>query len=225
LIQLERALARDPGFGPALALAAWYHQQLDVGAWIEDRERNRGEGIDLARRALQTAGDDPGVLAAAAHVLGHFGEDINAALALVDRSLALNPSFARGWYWSGILRYMAGQPDLALEHFDNFLRLSPRDRWPAHQAGIGAALFFSRRFEEAAAMLLRSLQELPNFTHTYRFLAACYAHMGRLEEAREMIKRLRALTPVVVPDFSRYRDQQQRELLLSGLRLAIDGEA
>jgi adenylate cyclase len=180
LDQLDRAIERDPRFGAALALAAWYRQQLDVGAWIEDREGNRREGLDLAQRALQTARDDPAVLAAVAHVLGYFGEDIYTALALVDRSLALNPNFARGWYWSGVLRYMAGQPDLALEHFDNFLRLSPRDRLQWYMTGIGIALFFSRRVEEAAAALLTSLQELPTFAATYRFLAACYAHTGRL---------------------------------------------
>ena len=48
-------------------------------------------------------------------------------------------------------------------------------------------------------MLLRSLQEHPGWAPTYRFLAACYAHMGRLDEAREIVERLRAITPVVVP--------------------------
>ena len=47
---LKLAMERDPRFGPALALAAWCHQQLDVGGWTEDRARNRGTAIDLARR-------------------------------------------------------------------------------------------------------------------------------------------------------------------------------
>ena len=40
-------------------------------------------------------------------------------MALVDRALALNPSFARGWYISGVLRRWAGQPDIAIEHFES----------------------------------------------------------------------------------------------------------
>ena len=52
-------------------------------------------------------------------------------IGLVDRALALNPSFARGWYVSGFLRLWAGQPDLAIEHVETSLRLSPRERmWP-----------------------------------------------------------------------------------------------
>ena len=44
--------------------------------------------------------------------------------------------------------------------------------------------------------------------------------MGRLEEAREMVQRLRELTDSVVPTAAHWRDPQQRELYLSGLRLA-----
>jgi predicted TPR repeat methyltransferase len=49
-------------------------------------------------------------------------------MALVDHALSLNPSFARGWDMSGILRLRAGQPDIAIEHMEASLRLSPRAR-------------------------------------------------------------------------------------------------
>jgi hypothetical protein len=48
--------------------------------------------------------------------------------------------------------------------------------------------------------------------------------MGRLENAREVVTRLRAITSVVIPDASFLRNAEQRELYLSGLRLAA-GEA
>src|SRR5271165_2157774 len=50
---------------------------------------------DYARRAVEVAGDDPAILANAAYTLGYLGEDIGAMITLVDRALALNPSFAR----------------------------------------------------------------------------------------------------------------------------------
>ena len=62
------------------------------------------------------------------HALAYFGEDIGAMMALVDRALALNPNFARGWHISGFLRLWAGQPDIAIEHLEQSLRLSPRAR-------------------------------------------------------------------------------------------------
>ena len=217
---LGGAIERDPGYGPALAAAAWCHAQLDVNGWADDREANRLKGIDLARRALQVAPDDPEVVGPAAFVLGWYGQDIDAAVGLIDRCLDLNPSSARSWYWSAVLRLFVGTPDLAIEHFETSMRLSPRDRFGAPLSGIGGALLFSRRFEEAAAKLRASLEQHPTFALTYRFLAACYAHMGRLQEAREVVDRLRTISRVVVPSVTPFRNPEHSELLLSGLRLA-----
>ena len=72
--------------------------------------------------------------------------------------------------------------------------------------------------------LLLAIQEDPNYPPPYRSLAACYAHMGRLDDAREVVKRLRAITSVVLNDASVLRNAEHRELYLSGLRLAA-GEA
>jgi hypothetical protein len=49
---------------------------------------------------------------------------------------------------------------------------------------MGTAYFFKRQFDEAASKLLLSIQDNPGFPPSYRVLAACYAHMGRLDEAR-----------------------------------------
>jgi tetratricopeptide (TPR) repeat protein len=221
---LGRAIERDPHYGPSLSFAAVCHAHLSVSGWTDDPEASRREGVERARRALRYAGDDAGTLGCAAYALGHFGEDIDAAIALIERSLQINPSFAYGWHRSGWLRLWAGQPELAIDHFETALRLNPRDPTAATLMGIGVGHFFARRLEEARAMLLRSLQERPGWVPTSRFLAACYAHMGRLDEARAIIEQLRALTPVVVPSADHWRNPEQREFYLAGLRLAA-GEA
>ena len=221
---MEQAIERDPNYGPALAYAAICYFRLVFDSRSDNPEGDGRRATDLARQALQVAGDDPGALANAAVVLAYFGEDIDAMMTLVDRALALNPSFARGWYISGVLRLWAGQLDAAIEHVEASLRLSPRARvgWPMHV--IGAAYFFSRRFDEAVSKLLLSIQEDPKYPASYRMLAACYAHMGRLDEAREVVKRLQAITHVVVPNASHTRNPEHRELYLSGLRLAAGEE-
>ena len=216
---LGRAIERDPNYAPALASAALCHMQLHGGGWSTDFDREKGEGVDLAHRALQVTRDDPGVLAWSGYVLAYFGEDIDAAIKLIDYALTLNPSFADGWHWSGWLRLWAGQPELAISHFETSLRLSPHFR-AINFLGIGVGYFFAQRFGEAAAMLLRTLQEQPSWPPTYRFLAASYAHMGRLDDAQNIVKRLRAITPVIVPEATHWRNPEHRELYLSGLRLA-----
>ena len=196
-----------------LSTAAYGRSERKSGGGPSEERRFR-------RRALEVAGDDPGILVNAAEALAHFGEDIGAMMALVDRALALNPSFARGWHVSGVLRNWAGQPDIAIEHIEAALRLSPRARVGSSLLIIGTALFFSRRFDEAVPKLLLAIQEDPSSPQPQRVLAACYAHMGRLDDARAIIERLRAIASVVISDARFLRNPGHRELYLSGLRLA-----
>jgi hypothetical protein len=107
-----------------------------------------------------------------------------------------------------------------IEHVETLLRLSPRERMTQPLFLIGAAYFFKRRFDEAASKLLLSIQEHSGSPPAYRILAACYAHMGRLDEARAIVARLRAISPQVVPSDVPFRNPEDRELFLSGLRLA-----
>jgi len=220
---LEQAIERDPSFGPALALAARCHHHFDRLGGAQDPDLHRRAAVDYARRAVRAAPDDPTTLGNAAGVLGSFGGDINPAIALADRALALNPSFAGGWRMSGWLRLWAGDLDVAIEHFETAFRLSPRERGGAHCMGIGEAQFFQRRFNEAIINLLNALEALPGHAGIYRYLASCYAHMGRLDEAREMVRRLRAIAPTVMPHAMyglQWRNPEHREFFLSGLRLA-----
>jgi adenylate cyclase len=191
-----------------------------VNGWTDDPEATRRKGVELCRRALQAAGDDPEVLSRAGFTFGYFGEEPVVAIGLLDRSLKLNPNAALGWQRSAWLRLWCGQPDLAIKHFEASLRLNPLEQRANPFMGIGVAHFFARRFEEARAILLQSLQEKPNWAPTYRFLASCYAHMGRLDEARETVEQLRSLTDIVVPSAMNWRNAEHRELYLSGLRLA-----
>jgi TolB-like protein/class 3 adenylate cyclase len=217
---LEQAIAIDRHYGPALSWAAVCHLRLITEGWAETPETTRRNAGDLARQALQARENDPRILANAAFVLAGLGEDIGAMMGVVDRALALNPSFARGWSLSGVLRLWAGQSDLAIEHLEISLRLSPHDRTGVPLSAIGMAYFFKRRFDEAAAKLLLAIQDHPGFPAQYRSLAACYAHMGRLDEAHAIVAKLRAMTPLVVPGDLPYRNRDDRELFLSGLRLA-----
>jgi hypothetical protein len=68
---------------------------------------------------------------------------------------------------------------------------------------------------------VEALERVPSHVMAHRLLASCYAHMGRVVEAQKVVDRLRAITPVVVPSYTPYRNVEHRELFLSGLRLAV----
>ena len=131
---MEQAIARDPNYGPALAWAAMCCSRMIVDGSSGNPAADRRKGADFARRALEVAGDDAVALANAAFALAGFGGDLNSMIAIVDRALALNPSFARGWYISGSLRVMAGDLQPAIAHAETAQRLSPRVR-----GGVGSS--------------------------------------------------------------------------------------
>jgi adenylate cyclase len=221
---LDQAIARDPNYGPALALYGLCSFLSCLDGKTNDWEGDVRKGVDLARRALRAAEDDPTTLANAAITLAYAGEDIGAMLALADRALATNPSSARAWHVRAVLRLWAGQTDLAVEDEEASLRLSPRVRtgWALHL--FGAARLIERHFDEAVPHLRLAIEEEPGFIEPYRLLASCYAHLGRHDEAREIVERLRAFTPLVVPPRIPYRDEAHRAVYFAGLRLAV-GEA
>jgi adenylate cyclase len=218
---LEQAVERDPQYGPALASLALCHSQNFLSGWGDaavEVERCKA----LARRARDAAPDDPMTVTSAAGALLALGEDTELLKRMVDGALARNPSHAFGWLWSGWIRTVAGEADLALEHFEMSLRLDPRaTRRAFHLTGMGICHFFQRRFDQAAALLEASFDELPSYPNTMWFLAACYAQMGRLDDAREFAAR-HGIAPggqwlTVGPGFG---TAGQSKLLLSGLRLA-----
>jgi len=222
---LAQATTRDPNYGPALALCGLccFLCCLD-GKTVEDWGPDIRRSADLARRALRAAENDPTTLANAAITLAYCGEDIEAMQALVDRALTINPSSARAWHAKALLNLWAGETELASKYEDASVRLSPRVRtgWALHL--YGAAHLIERRFHEAVPHLRLAVEEEPAFIEPYRLLAACCAHLGRIDEAREVVERLRSFTPLVVPPQIPYRREAHREVYFSGLRLAA-GEA
>jgi adenylate cyclase len=222
---MEQAIARDPRYGPALSFASICHFRLVFDGHSDNPRSDAREAVDLARRSLEVSGDDPAVMAHAANVLMYFGEDSDTMIALVDRALTLSPSFARGWYISGTMRVWVGQTETGIAHVEKSLRLSPRIRIGWVVSVIGIAHFLSGRFDEAVPKFLLSIQEDPSYTDPYRFLAACYALMGRLDDAREVVIQLRALTSLIIPTVEHLRVAEQRDLFLSGLRLATGDAA
>jgi adenylate cyclase len=217
---LEQAIARDPEYATALSEAAFCRFLADVNDWTNDRAKNREESLHLAGRALEASGDDALVLCAVSYVLGYFERDIQPALFLIDRALKLNPSFAIGWRGSGWLRLWAGEADIAIEHFERSLRLNPLHRGTA-TFGIAVAHLFAQRLEMAAGMLQVCLKENPSWVPCHRLLAVCYAHLGRLEDARKLVNRLKEMTPVLIPNVEHWRLPEQQEFYVTGLRRAI----
>jgi adenylate cyclase len=222
LALLEDAIARDPQYGPALAWAAIcrWHLAMIVS---EDIESHRRICVEYARRALALGEDDPATLANAAYALGSQREHLDTMLEIVDRALALQPSFARGWFISGNMKIWVCDYDTAIERLEISLRLSPRARVGPQPFALGIAYLCKRQFERAAQFLQTAIQEQPGSPLVARNLGACYAHMGRLDEACEMFERVRAMGAPIIHEQD--RSLEHENLIEAGLRLTMGQEA
>jgi len=105
------------------------------------------------------------------------------------------------------------------------MRLSPRDPWTfLFFGGIGFAHLTERRLEEASIWLQRAHQEHPRGPLIFAALVSTYAHLGRLDEAREAQGRLRALGSNTISAwygrFAALKRPADREFVCEGLRKA-----
>jgi adenylate cyclase len=219
---LGQAIALDPAYGPALALAAHCHRMIYVFGWSADPEAHRSEGLALADRALKAAGNDPEVLATVANVLTFLGGEPEVAVGLIDRAIALNPGSSRAWFMGGPMLLRIGDTERGVAHLETALRLDPFGPFRAVQIGfLGQARFQQGRFSDAVTLLRESLHELEN-ARAYALLAACLGHLSRVGEAKSALGRYHALTDRAVGETARLfmNDPAQLELFLDGVALA-----
>ncbi len=110
----------------------------------------------------------------------------------------MNPNLATAWYYSGIVRYWLGKPDLAVEHLAHAMRLNPLDpRMPLMQAVIAHAHFVAGRYDEASSWAEMALREISESHSALRIAAASNALAGHMEEANKLGTRLRQLDPAL----------------------------
>jgi adenylate cyclase len=182
---LERALAIDPEYPLALALAGWCHAQRSVYNWAEDIADSQARARALAEQAAALSGDDPLILAilGAVHT---FVRNYGTARVLLERALVLDPNCA--WAWSRLawIENYADQPVKAIENFERAIRLSPIDPMNFNNyAGIGSAHEISEEYDQAVTFYRRALLERPHASWIYRNLASALAGAGKTEEARQ----------------------------------------
>ena len=150
---LEKALAVDPEYPLALALAGWCHAQRSVYNWADDIADSQAKARSLAERAAALSGDDPLVLAilGAVHT---FVRNHGTARVLLERALVLDPNCAWAWSRLGWIEAYADQTDKAIENFERAIRLSPIDPMNFNNyAGIASAHEVAQDYEQGRDVL------------------------------------------------------------------------
>ncbi len=158
-----------------------------------DRDQLRLTGQDYSRRALLTGEDDPFVLGYLSWAGILLGGDIAILDAMAEQALARNPGWASAWGWNGQVKMAIGDIGLTIQRFEKALELEPRaqDRWGIFNM-LGCAMVLDGQYEAALVPLKEALEMVPGAPYISLGLLAAYVHLGRIDEAREMRKRLPA---------------------------------
>jgi TolB-like protein/tetratricopeptide (TPR) repeat protein len=186
----RKALATDPDYAAACALAAWGCAGIYFAAPLSEAKAVKEEGTALARKALDFAANDPIAMAMGAQALSFLSpKDRDRALEAAEHALSLAPNSAQTWIACGHIHYVRSEGDAAIKHFEQALRLSPRDPFAwAIKSGMAAGHFIEGRFAEALDWAEKAQHDNPKFFLPVRIKIAACGHLGRLAEAQDALR-------------------------------------
>jgi TolB-like protein/Tfp pilus assembly protein PilF len=214
--QFEEAIAIDPH----CALA---HAYLALALLLEHDYENAPQQIKehAVEVALNAVRLDPSesrchqFLATAYLLRGDF----DAALSHFERMLELNPNEANGLSNMGTVLAAVGRAHEGVEMIRLAMRLNPfHPEW--YWGDLGFALYDARRYEEALQAFKRIASRKKHWLVAR--IAACYAQLGRLDEARSQVPEVLRLKP----DFRlsteklAYKNAADAEHVFEGMRKA-----
>ena len=225
IARLQQALALDPRYGLATALAAWAHAQQIVYNWTFDQEGERQKGLRLIEIAARHVGEDPTGLTALGTAIMLLEGNARRALGFIERALRVDSNHAWAWMRRGFGLIYTGEPDEALKSFARAERLSPLDPFTFNiHIGIGLAHFAAGRYHEAVRYPQMVLDERPGLTWPYRDLAAYRAQAGDIEGARDALEKFvferPPMTIATITDTLKFMQKPLLDRYLEGLRIA-----
>ena len=116
----------------------------------------------------------------------------DASLAAFERAIALNANFV-DWPFGAALIF-AGESWRAIDVLEAYMRLDPF-YVPMCSGMLGWAHYMLKQYAQALPKLRDCVFRMPRFRSGHVFLAATYAQLGLLEEARAEAAEILRITP------------------------------
>jgi len=221
----RRAVAIDENFGKAYgALASLYHS-ASVRGWNQQWGLKLHETYRLAHQNLLDAARHPSAEGHAAEAQALlYRRRIEEAMVESARAISIDPKNPAGHLWMANSLIMIGLPNQATAFLDQAKVLghpgSPSTLWAR-----GMAAFSNNDFNAAANYFEQCIEQSPAMNSMP--LVAAYGHLGRREEAQDIITRERSRRTVVNPlnlvtvmDGMIFRRTVDAKRFVTGLRLA-----
>lgn len=193
---LRKAIELDPEYAAAYALAARCYQFQLMFGWRPPDDPEFQEGARLAHLAATKGRNDPEALWMAGLALAHLSGEVEYAIALIERSLALNPNSANALTAGCLVHSYLGNTEAAIEHFEQAQRLNPLDHSQhLHWNTVAWAYLGSGQYREAADAADRTLWAQPDYLPGLRLSVSTHALLGETEKSEAALRRLLELQP------------------------------
>lgn len=220
----RRALAIDPESPQTMAALAIALVAAAYLGWAEDPERNYREAFDLSERSIALDSRYPNAHFALGFVC-MWTRRSDRAIAAFQEAIKLNPSFAAAYVLLGWMHLYQGQPEEAIILVDKGIRLSPNDpRLFIWMPALAGAYYQLGEHNKAVEAGYRAWALKRNWPTGLRYVIAGLAQLGRLDEARALVPKLKLLNSslaFVEGNLRRgYTDENAIQHILHGLRMA-----
>jgi adenylate cyclase len=216
----RQAIVLDPNFAPghfgyALALQ-WEIWHFSTRPFSEVQGPARAE----AQNAVSLDDKDAMAHATLAHMM-MWNSEWEAAIAEARTAIALNPNSAFVISMLGCVLGYGGYREESLTRLQQAMRASPHDPltwlWTIWK---GAMQLLSRDFDAAIQTFQQVLRLRPGFNQALVSIAICHAHLGRIDEARQALKRARQEVQDPRYQNAPWLRPEDYGLRLEGIRLA-----
>jgi len=178
----ETAIQLDPNYAAAYVALGYTRLAAAFSGWTEQVV----EAVEQARQYGQKALELDSGNAEAHALLGSVYLNLNQgtrAITEIRQAIALNPSDANSYALLGGALTYSGQPADGVEAFEVAMRLNP-DMGAGRFTPVGWAYYLVGRYEDAVRVQEAAVRKTPNEYFIHAGLAASYAQLGRMAEAR-----------------------------------------
>ena len=190
---IEKAITLDPNFARAYSVLANTHRADFINRWT----KNPNDSIQLAEKFVRTAIELDPDLAQAYFVKGLIHREQkqhNEAMASAANAIVLNPSYADAFILLASVMCYSHSPTNSITLIDKAVRLNPNHS-TNYKFHLGQCQYVLGKYQDAIQTFEDTIARNPTSQRTNLWLAASYAHVGRIEDARWVVEQLLSWNP------------------------------
>ena len=218
----EEAIVLDPNYGDAYGLLAFTHLMDIWFGWSKSKSESFKQAEGLAQKCLSLDNNN----ALSVGLVGHIyllKRQYDKAIAEGERAIALSPNSPYGYMLLAATYRFSGMAKKGIPLLEKAIRLQPYAP-SSYLYQLGMAYNFTGRYDEAIAVLKKSLKRTPDHLLSLIGLTVAYSLVNHMEEARATADKLLKLNPkfsvVRLEKRTPYKYRSDLELSMGALRKA-----